>query len=549
MRFLFIPLAAVCLLEAASAQSIPADTLIAPAHCANCAYGHGLDGATDPDVLDDGMTRVIVSEAGRSPDGVVYVLVYDEAQAAWIQEDSLGHVAPSGGNISNGRIVLSSAGSLVTISDAGSVVVRRRSRVTLQWEVEKTLDGQGVGGAYFGSDVAGVQLDDLNELIVVGAQNDGDGPGETGPGLAYPFVHTPGSSTWPQEMAMEAPNAAPGEQFGAAVAVSPLSGGHPGDALALVGAPRRPFFTTQEGRALAFRRDGLTRIWTLETELTYPDGNPEVFDFGIDVALHPVPGGEPGELVALVGAPFGYTCGVVNTGVAFVYHRSSIGSWTHEDTLCSQVRRQDNRFGSALAMDAHPVVPLHGGVGVIRALVGTEPGPIPTEGHPGGADLFERTVDETGTVTWVRHAHFQSGATGSADADWYGSAVALAGPFALVGARASNLAAPSAGAVFVYGPTIVESQPEVPTEPLAGVVRIQPNPSLGRAEVVVDLEGPSSVRIIVVDVLGRIVKLLYEGILGAGRQTFAVEGLRPGVYLVRVDGSAGREASRFTVVR
>jgi hypothetical protein len=67
---------------------------------------------------------------------------------------------------------------------------------------------------------------------------------------------------------------------------------------------------------------------------------------------------------------------------------------------------------------------------------------------------------------------------------------------------------------------------------------VYPNPSGGSAEVVLELASPARLVAEVFDVLGRRVRLLAEGMRQPGRSVLAVEGLAPGVYVVRavVDG-------------
>ncbi len=80
---------------------------------------------------------------------------------------------------------------------------------------------------------------------------------------------------------------------------------------------------------------------------------------------------------------------------------------------------------------------------------------------------------------------------------------------------------------------------------------VRPNPSDGRVKVEVVTNAPATVRLSVVDALGREVALVYEGAV-ADRREVAVEtaGLAPGVYVVRA-AVAGRVvgSTTFSVVR
>lgn len=533
--------------DLARAQVVDVDTLFAPNPTPTNAFGIHLSS-----IVDTGeVLRLLVTDTGVGDRGAVFTFFYDNELEHWTTGQILGNEAPDSGRVFGTAVTLdTNTLPLIAVSDAGWVTLWRFDGI--QWFVETSVRGitkPGTTQPSFGSGLAITILESDEELVFVGAENGGDtdpGPGSR-EGSAYAFVRSSETMEWTREVRLLAPSPLEGEEFGASVAVVPLAGGHAGDALALVGAPRRPFNTTQEGRALAYTRDGATGTWSLETELIYPDGDLDVGEFGTEVDLLPVPGGEAGEVIAVVGAPFANVCGVVNTGVAYAFHRSPEGVWELEDRLCSAEGRVDYRFGSAIAIDAYPVQQLSG-VGPVRVLVGTEPSATPPNGHPGGADLYERTVDEFGEVSWTRHAHFASGAAGTGPSDFYGSAVALAGDLALVGARSSDLAAENAGAVFVYGPTTVSNEQPEPTRP--GLeVQVQPNPSLGHSQVVVRMDRTEDVRIDVIDALGRVVQRTHRGLLAAGEHRFSISGLVAGVYSLRVSRTARVTSTTFTVVR
>jgi hypothetical protein len=62
---------------------------------------------------------------------------------------------------------------------------------------------------------------------------------------------------------------------------------------------------------------------------------------------------------------------------------------------------------------------------------------------------------------------------------------------------------------------------------------VYPNPTGGRAEVALELASPAVLLVEVFDVLGRRVRVLADGMRQPGRHVLAVEGLAPGVYVVR----------------
>ncbi len=98
-------------------------------------------------------------------------------------------------------------------------------------------------------------------------------------------------------------------------------------------------------------------------------------------------------------------------------------------------------------------------------------------------------------------------------------------------------------------PTADEPAPSAPT--VVALEAPYPNPTRGRAEVVVELPEAAAVRLAVFDALGREVAVAHDGPLGAGRHALPVEtgGLRTGLYVVRLEAGGEVLARRLTVVR
>ncbi|MEM1056997.1 MAG: PQQ-dependent sugar dehydrogenase [Bacteroidota bacterium] len=76
-----------------------------------------------------------------------------------------------------------------------------------------------------------------------------------------------------------------------------------------------------------------------------------------------------------------------------------------------------------------------------------------------------------------------------------------------------------------------------------------PNPSRGDARVRLALAIPQSVRVSVVDALGREVVVLHEGVLGMGTSVLEVPDLAAGVYRVLVTGEQETASAGLTVAR
>src|SRR5690606_42006168 len=105
-------------------------------------------------------------------------------------------------------------------------------------------------------------------------------------------------------------------------------------------------------------------------------------------------------------------------------------------------------------------------------------------------------------------------------------------------AQGSKAAAPAAG-------------PGAASVVPAGLLAVSPIPSGGRTTVGFALEASSSVRLSVLDALGREVALLAEGRVGAGEHAYAFEGhdLPAGLYLARLEVGGRVATHRFSIVR
>ena len=80
---------------------------------------------------------------------------------------------------------------------------------------------------------------------------------------------------------------------------------------------------------------------------------------------------------------------------------------------------------------------------------------------------------------------------------------------------------------------------------------VGPNPTGARTRLVLTLAEAQTVRVDVVDALGRVVAVLHDGALSAGETPLTADAaaLPAGVYAVRVSGAAVRATQRLTVVR
>ncbi len=255
------------------------------------------------------------------------------------------------------------------------------------------------------------------DRAIVGASYSSTTPG-TATGAA--FVYAASGSSWVLQQQLGAGQAAPGDNYGYAVAIS-------GDRV-LVGAYRDNF---ERGSVVPYIFNGTS--WTAQarfrgTEITPGDR------FGIAVALN-------GDR-ALVGADESGAGGNAG-GAAFVYEWNG-SAWVQRQRLVASDRpptfpdRWDERFGGSVALSGdHAVV----GAQYARVDPTDTSGPV----ERGAAYLFayDGTWRETAKLTasdWTPN-------------DRFGSAVAIGGEAALVGAWAKNSAR---GAAYIYGIAVEE---------------------------------------------------------------------------------------------
>jgi len=108
------------------------------------------------------------------------------------------------------------------------------------------------------------------------------------------------------------------------------------------------------------------------------------------------------------------------------------------------------------------------------------------------------------------------------------------------------------------GEPLAEAPPASPSDPLVAAAAktfetalggARPNPSTGTATVAFTLAEAAPVRVSVVDVLGREVAVLAEGVTAPGAHEATVRGLAPGTYIVRMETAGERFTRPLTVVR
>lgn len=205
------------------------------------------------------------------------------------------------------------------------------------------------------------------------------------------------------------PGGPPGDFFGGSVS---LSGSR-----ALIGAHR---VEDDIGAALVFRRDGM--IWTLEDTLTAPV--PDMEDiFGSRVALS--------QDVSVVGAP-GAAAPEFQSGAAYVFRRNPVSSeWVFETQLTASDGDFGDHFGIFVAVDGDV------------ALIGARDDENDVGPSTGSAYVFRWNGQK-----WMEEAKLVDPEGKSQDG--FGTAVALRGDLALIGAGGNDHPDVGNGSAFVF---------------------------------------------------------------------------------------------------
>ena len=342
--------------------------------------------------------------------------VFVPNMGGWTEEAELvgtdgGQVPPQGHQ--GESVALSGETALVGApapgAGPGSAYVFLRTGTT--WEQQDKLVGESAYiYAFFG---ASVSLS--GDVAVIGAY------GENGfAGAAYVFTRSGGS--WSQEARLTPGDAAPGQGFGAAVAVS-------GDHL-LVGAPHQVGAATNSGSAYVFAKTG-PGTWTQKAKLT-AEGDAMAADlFGISVALD--------KATAVVGA-VGTKEGQLATGAVYVFVRDEAGMWPREDRLLPAEVVGNQSFGSSVSVV--------GDVLAVGDRLGAGQGP-----STGAAYVMTRSNGAWGPqekvfpLDGVAEEHF-------------GKSVALLGSRLLVGAyRADSATLEDAGKAHLFEVPLADGQP------------------------------------------------------------------------------------------
>lgn len=266
----------------------------------------------------------------------------------------------------------------------------------------KIVAGDASVGDQFGWSV---DLD--GDTVIVGAPSlDGTGSDS---GAAYVFVRS--GDTWVQQAKLTASDAAESDSFGWSVALDGNT--------ALIGAIGDDSST---GAVYVFVRSGTT--WAQQARLVAADAMTTA-QFGHAVALD--------GNTALIGAQFDSEAGN-RAGAVYVFVRTGT-TWTQQAKLLPSDPVDFGLFGWSVALD--------GNTALVGAIFNDKD---IFSFATGAAYVFARS----GGV-WSEQAKLAAGDTGTFDR--FGSAVALEGNIAVVGARTSNASGMDSGAAYVFART------------------------------------------------------------------------------------------------
>lgn len=248
-----------------------------------------------------------------------------------------------------------------------------------------------------------------------------------------------------------------------------------------------------------------------------------------------------GDILALAGE-LGDQNNGLQTGAGYVFRRESDGTWVFEEKLTAVDGQSGQRLGWSAALAAAPEVG-----GTVAVLGGDG-----AYNFAGTVRLFRRTKlgDEP---VWMEEAELW--ASDRAPGDRIGYSVGASDGYAVAGAPNNDGEDSPAGRGAGY---VWDLQRAVPIEPSAETpdqrvqLTVYPNPADGgQATVQLRLLTAADVRIDAFDVLGREVAALHDGPLAAGRHAFrlATATLPSGVYLLHLSGDASSVTRRVVVLR
>jgi glutamine cyclotransferase len=341
-------------------------------------------------------------ENARSLTGAAFVYRFNGTK--WIEEqklydpngeigDRLGNAVAIEGNLA---VVCAEQDDNAKGQDAGSAFVFRYNGAS--WVLEKQLiASDGKAFDRFGCSVA---ID--GDRIVVGArEKDGIGANSGG---AYVFRYS--GSQWVEEAALQASDMASLDEFGSAVDID-------GNTI-MVGAQKDPVNLWNSGSVYVYRFNGTSWV---ETQRFFPQPAVDLAYFGASLSLD-------GDTV-VVGASQDDDY-VISNGAVHVFHFNG-SNWVESEKLFAPDPKRDAMFGQSVSLDGDTLV-----VGAPSNVL-----------RRGSAYVFKKMGDQWAPTRKV---------VGDApeDSDLFGCSVSISGSRVFVGSYYDSQLAPIAGAAYVF---------------------------------------------------------------------------------------------------
>jgi len=278
----------------------------------------------------------------------------------------------------------------------------------------KLLASDGTIGDFLGSSVA---LSGDTALIGAPYVDVGASPNA---GAGYAFVLDPDRGLWKQQAKLAASDAGAGDLAGWVLALS-------GDTALVTARAAGSGAGLKAGAAYIYLRSPGQGTWAQQAKLVASDGAAGDM-FGSHAALS--------QDTALIGASAADAGGKIDSGAVYVFSRSSTsGAWVEQQPrLAPADLASGDDFGHAIALSGD------------TALVGAPLADLGTRTDAGVVYVFVRA---SASGTWTQQAKLV--ASDGTIGDGFGSAVALFGNTALVGApQAAQSDKAAAGAAYIF---------------------------------------------------------------------------------------------------
>ncbi len=378
-------------------------------------------------VFVEGSTAIIGAPGARfltSTDaGAAYHFTRNPLSGTWRQQQGLAGSSPQAQAEFGGAVGLDAATTVIgspkrtlgtsSLAGAAFVFVLEPLDDEISQETDRLTAADAALNDGFGSAVG---LSGDNTLIGL---PDADPDGILNAGSVSAFERDPDSQVFDNETTLTTDNPVELDKFGSAVAL---------DAdIAVIGAPDASIgIVVEAGAAYVFNRDLTTGDWDQVVRLDAGTDVTDFDNFGSAVTID--------ADIILIGAPADDPNAVSNAGAVFVFSRNpaeaASSQWSQTVKLTAGADENENDlFGSAVALNSD------------TALVGA-----PDEDGGGAVFVFVRDPDDN---SWVRQQKLT--ASDATPGDQFGASVAVFGNTAIIGAPLADVdGVTTTGKVYVF---------------------------------------------------------------------------------------------------